>query len=82
MPTAKEVKIGKRVAAPPGGRRGAAWNKTKQQQESLDQRRGMSGAGDIGVGMIDRAIYQLPYYSRHSNMESWNKETAKLVSHT
>ena len=52
MPTAKEVRIGKRVAALPGGHRGAAWDKTKQQQkqESPDQRQGMSGAGEYRCG--------------------------------
>ena len=31
----------------------------------------------VGVDVMDPMIYQLPYYSRHSNMECWNNKTAK-----
>ena len=48
----RKVRSGKEVAAPPGGYRGAAWDKTNQQQKqkSRDQSQGMSGAGEYRCG--------------------------------
>ena len=80
MPTAKKVRMGKRVAAPPGGHRRAAWNKTKQQQESRDQRQGMSGAGEYRCGCDGPRDLSAPLLFpslQHGKLEQGNCQTRK-----
>ena len=84
VPTAKKVRIGKRVAAPPGGHRGAAWDNANQlqQQKSQDQEQEMSGAYEYGCGFdrpLDLSTTLLFLSLQHGMLE---QQSCQNVSHT